>query len=525
MAVTINRDLLDHLFPANLFLDGNLKFSSISSSLRKHFPDIEVGSSLFHHFDMPGGNDWAYFQAHDGQLKILHLTSKCTNYKLAGAIVPQDGGYFLALHHVPTEKAFKENRFQISEFPPGDPRVQGLMLINLQRALIEESQDTALELAFERQRSVELLERISRIAGYMAHDFNNFLSIIKLNCDRLSRELGHDERLERLVSIIRETAARGSSITGSLMKLSHQRTDTLMPVTIDKLIEDNTAFLRTIVGSNVTLSVNLGGGEAQSIISHVQLLNCLTNLLINSRDAMPNGGDITITSQLRVAALEGTTKESPAPLREYLAIEVADTGKGMTDAVLSRAFEPLFSTKSNGTGFGLASALEFAREMGGDASLDSAPGKGARVTLYFPTVGQNIPGDALSDYNRNAGRFDREKVRILLVEDEPYALEALVEMLEAEGYEVTACETGEAALQANERGPHDVLLTDIVMPGQRGTELARLACAQQPNLTVILMSGYVPDAADIMPGWMFIRKPMDTTELLGLIKAASPIAA
>lgn len=175
MAVTINKELLDHLFPANLFVDEQLKCSAISSSLRKHFPDIEIGSPLFHFFDMPGGNDREYFEAPDGRLKIVHLTSKCTNYKLAGAIVPQDGGYFLALHHVPTEKAFKENRFQISEFPPGDPRVQGLMLINLQRALIEESQDTAIELAYERQRSVELLDRISRIAGYMAHDFNNFL--------------------------------------------------------------------------------------------------------------------------------------------------------------------------------------------------------------------------------------------------------------------------------------------------------------------------------------------------------------
>lgn len=196
----------------------------------------------------------------------------------------------------------------------------------------------------------------------------------------------------------------------------------------------------------------------------------------------------------------------------------------MTSAVLSRAFEPLFSTKSNGTGFGLASVLEFAREMGGDASVESAPGKGARVCMYFPTVGQHLSRTDVSATNFDAN-MGHEKVRILLVEDEPYALEALMEMLEGEGYEVTPCETGEAALQANERERYDVLLTDIVMPGQRGAELARLACAQQPHLSVILMSGYVPDPADIMPGWLFIRKPMDTGELLSLIKAATPIAA
>ncbi|HEX4873908.1 MAG TPA: ATP-binding protein, partial [Sphingorhabdus sp.] len=390
MSVVIERSLLDDLFPANIFLDHDVRLSSISSSIRTHFPDIELGMELFHYFDLPGGNDHGYFQSQQGELKLVHLTSKCSSYKLAGTSVPQEDGYFLALHHVPTEKAFKENRFQISEFPPGDPRVQGLMLINLQRALIEESQDTALELAFERQRSVELLGRVSRIAGYMAHDFNNFLSIIKLNCDRLTREFGDNERLERLVSIIRETAARGSSITGSLMKLSHQRTDTLMPLAINKLIEDNIAFLRTVVGSNVTLTVNLDGGEAQSVVSHVRLLNCLTNLLINSRDAMPNGGEITISTGVRMAALDGGKRDPSTPMREYFAIEVADNGKGMTEAVLSRAFEPLFSTKSNGSGFGLASALEFAREMGGDACLDSAPGKGAKVYLYFPTVSQTL---------------------------------------------------------------------------------------------------------------------------------------
>lgn len=521
MTISIKKELFDNLYPAHISLDSNLHLTGFGPSIAKHFPDLEIGSQLFDSFDLTGGSRPEYFDLGTTKSLAIHLTSKCGGYKLAGTAVPlaDESGYFLAVRHVPTEKAFKENKFQISEFAPGDPEVQGVLLINLQRAMIEESQDTALELSFERQRGLELLDRVSRIAGYMAHDFNNFLSIIKLNCDRLSRDFGDNERIERLVSIIRETAARGSSITGSLMKLSHQRTDTQMPMAVDPLVEENIAFLRTVVGSNVVLSAELKAGQTQSVISQVRFINCLTNLLINSRDAMPDGGEIVIRTDIKTLALDRRDNETGTPA-EYIVVEVADNGRGMTEAVLSRAFEPLFSTKSNGSGFGLASVLEFAREMGGDARLESAPGKGAKVSLYLPTVDQNVePVTADGNGTEKLANGD-SRGRVLLVEDEPYALEALVEMLEAEGYSVTACETGEAALRANEKAEFDVLVTDIIMPGQRGTELARLACAQQPNLKIILMSGYVPDVSDISAGWMFIRKPMDSGQLLSMIEAA-----
>lgn len=526
MTVSIKKELLDNLFPANFFLTEDLRITSCAPSFVRHFGEIEPGTPLFDRFEMTGGNDPDYFNLELTQSRAIYLTDKLRHERLAGTVIPISGGFFMAVRLVPTEAAFRDHTFEISEFPPGDPSVQGLMLINLQRAMIEESQDTALELAFERQRGMELLDRVNRIAGYMAHDFNNFLSIIKLNCDRLSREYGSDERLERLVSIIRETAARGSSITGSLMKLSHQRTDTQMPINVDQLIEENAAFLRTVVGANVALSTRLDATEAQAIISHVRLMNCITNLLINARDAMPDGGEIIISTRIEMLAIERGKAVPSLPKREYITIEVADNGRGMTEAVLSRAFEPLFSTKTNGSGFGLASALEYAREMGGDARLESKPGIGSKVFLHLPTIVSHS-GDHRDDIDKAAAADGSpSKGRILLVEDEPYALEALVEMLEAEGYQVTACETGDEALRANEKQSFDVLLTDIIMPGQRGTELARLACEQNPALKIILMSGYVPDPSDIKPGWMFVRKPMDSAQLLSMIEAAvTPLTA
>lgn len=518
MTVSIKKELLDNLFPANFFLDKELKITSCGPSFVRHFGEIAPGTALFDRFEMTGGNDRSFFDLPITQSRAIYLTDIERAERLAGTVVPIDSGYFMAVRLVPTEAAFRDHKYQISEFPPGDSTVQGLMLINLQRAMIEESQDTALELAFERQRGMELLDRVNRIAGYMAHDFNNFLSIIKLNCDRLSREYGSDERLERLVSIIRETAVRGSSITGSLMKLSHQRTDTQMPIAVDQLIEENAAFLRTVVGANVALSTRLEACDARAIISHVRLMNCLTNLLINARDAMPEGGEIVISTRIEMLAIEPGKAVPTVPKREFITIEVADNGRGMTEAVLSRAFEPLFSTKTHGNGFGLASALEYAREMGGDARLESAPGKGSKVFLYLPTItATQVERQNETD---NGAPTASSKGRILLVEDEPYALEALVEMLEAEDYHVTACETGDEALRANEHETFDVLLTDIIMPGRRGTELARLACEHNPALKIILMSGYVPDPSDISPGWMFVRKPMDSAQLLSMIEAA-----
>jgi nitrogen-specific signal transduction histidine kinase len=394
------------------------------------------------------------------------------------------------------------------------------MLVGMQRAMIEDSRSVAMELAYERQRSFDLLDRISRVAGFMAHDFNNFLSIIKLNCERLSREMELDPRVQRLVAIIRDTAIRGSDITRSLMTLSRQRSDSCVSITIDSLIRENLAFFKTVVGSKLELQIHLDAGDPAVLVSRVGILNSLVNLLINARDAMADGGAITISTGLRRALLDIPGSKAPAVMQDYVAIEVADTGAGMSHDVLSKAFEPLFSTKAHGNGIGLASVLEFAREMGGDACLDSSLGKGARIYIYLP-VSDGAAPDAASANVPIAHRHAAFGAKaVLLVEDEPYALEALSEMLEAEGLAVTACGSAAQAQAALAHGQYRVLLTDIIMPGESGANLARQACAQQPGLKVILMSGYVPDAEELQADWQFIRKPMDTQMLLEMIHAA-----
>lgn len=408
----------------------------------------------------------------------------------------------------------------MNDFGYAGPVVLSTMLISLQRAMLEESQATAIELAHERERSASLLERTDRVAGYMGHDFNNLLSIIRLNADRLLRKFGHDEKISNLAQIIRETAARGSNITQSLMKLSQQQTDTLLPIVIDDLIRENDTFLQSVVGSGISFDIDLQAATCESVISYNGLLNCIINLLINAREAMPHGGRISLSTSITHRLVTSKSDSGATEPSAFIAICVADSGSGMSEALLSRAFEPLFSSKPKGTGLGLASVRDFAVEMGGDVWLESQVGEGTTVHLHLPLANPSAEARTAHEFGQSADTPAIGTQHILLVEDEPYALEALAEMLEAEGYAVTPCASGEQAMQALEQQAYHLLLTDIVMPGQTGTEIARHANRGQPSIKTILMSGYVPDSASLEPGWMFIRKPMDSDELLRLVASA-----
>lgn len=487
--------------------------------MAEHMPDIRVGMRCTDVFDFIHTDIEQFFDNPQG-VKPIRLVSHCGRTHLFGAAVFDKTGCILAVRHVLSEESMNNGALHMNDFGYADPVVLSVMLISLQRAMLEESQATAIELAHERERSASLLERTDRVAGYMGHDFNNLLSIIRLNADRLLRKFGHDEKISNLAQIIRETAARGSNITQSLMKLSHQQTDTLLPIVIDDLIRENDTFLNSVVGSGISFDIDLQAATCESVISYNGLLNCIINLLINAREAMPHGGRISLSTSITHGLATSKSDSGDTEPSAYIAICVADSGSGMSEALLSRAFEPLFSSKPKGTGLGLASVRDFAKEMGGDVWLESQVGEGTTVHLHLPLANPSAEAQTPHEFEQSADAPAIGTRQILLVEDEPYALEALAEMLEAEGYAVTPCASGEQAMQALEQQSYHVLLTDIVMPGQTGTEIARKANLGQPSIKTILMSGYVPDSASLEPGWMFIRKPMDSDELLRLVASA-----
>lgn len=520
MLLTFSDEQICALLPAFLHIDHKLQITAMGPGIPKHLPEVRIGMALAEAFDILNYEFNQFFEAVN-DIKSVRLVSKCGKVNLFGAALIHDGGYLLAVRFAMSDQMLASGDLHLSDFGHADPVIQSTLLIALQRAMLDDAQATALELAHERKRGEELLDRTSRIAGYMAHDFNNLLSIIKLNTDRLLRSFGSDDRISNLANIIQVTAARGSDITQSLMTISQQRTDTLSPIAIDDLIRENSAFLVNVAGAGIDLIFDLQAGDRKSVISYNGFLNCIINLLINAREAMPQGGRIDLSTSISRGLIHSTSDAHALHTGEFIAIRIADNGPGLNESLLSRAFEPLFSSKPNGSGLGLASVRDFAVEMGGDVWLESQAGEGATVYLHLPVA----EGASAATMPRLTATPEQQaqvsgKKSILLVEDEPYALEALLEMLEGEGYAVTPCSTADQAMRALEQNAYHLLLSDIVMPGQNGTDIARIACAGQPSIKVILMSGYVPDSASLQPGWMFLRKPMDSGELLTLISHA-----
>lgn len=510
----IDEARLGALFPAFMQIDSDGTIVAAGPALRRHMPDIACPARLTDHFLIERDIDPGQLGdlARDGGL--LQLAARKSQVRLSGSVLVLAGGYLLAMRYLPSQFSLGADNLQMSDFGPDDPVVPGLMLVGLQKALLEESRLTAAELARERQRSVDLLQRTSQTAGFMAHDFNNFLSIIRLNADRIGP--GDAGRNRRLAGIISETAERASEITRSLMTLSRQRFESRLPLQPDSLILENLAFFRTLVGSRVRLEVDLGASGRLVETSRVALLNSILNILINARDAMPDGGTVRIATAIRQACLSPDGCDGDAGLRDYLAIVISDSGAGMPPEVLTRAFEPLFSTKPHGNGIGLASVLDFAREMGGEACIDSLPELGTSLHIYLPLAGEMaIAVQSKAPPSGEAAPSARP--RILLVEDEPYALEALTEMLEEQGFEVTGCGGVPEARAALDTGRFRLLLTDIVLAEESGLDLAAEACDRNPGIGIIVMSGYVPEGAAVRAGWHFIRKPLDGQVLNDMI--------
>lgn len=518
MRLDLSLERLEKLFPAFIVISDDYHLKAFGRSLGRQIPELRLGQLMSEHFrgvrpergtslaEMAETGDMLQVMSHDGRVR------------LSGSVLASDGDWLLALRNVPSDFTMDTHDLEISDFGHDDPVVAGLMLFALQRAMLEDAQEISVNLARERQRSMDLLERISRVSGFMAHDFNNFLSIIRLNADRIATAAKADSRIERLARIIREMTDRGSDITRSLMTLSRQRHDSRLPLQVDALLKENSAFFQSLVGGGVVLDLELAAGDRLVEASRVGLLNCVINLLLNARDAMPKGGAVEIATGVRRAPLSGMAEGETV---ECLSVRVADTGHGMPPEVLARAFEPLFSTKENGNGLGLASVFEFAREMGGDACIDSAPGEGTAVYMYIPLADARPGGEEPSGVKLDQPRGAGERPTVIVVEDEPYALEALTELLEDLELDVIPCVSAAEARAALDRVPHArLLLSDILLGADSGIDLASEACDAIAGLGVVLMSGYVPDSDKIREDWQFVRKPLDTGLLADMIARA-----
>jgi PAS domain S-box-containing protein len=351
------------------------------------------------------------------------------------------------------------------------------------------------------------LQALGELTGGVAHDFNNLMTVIRGSADLLSRPgLSEDKRARYLKAII-DTADRAATLTSHL--LAFGRRQALNPEVADLNVRLD-AFAEMIartLGGKVEVKLDLAPSLPRVEVDLAQLETALLNAAFNARDAMPDGGRLTLT-----------TRRAPGEAGEVM-VEIADTGTGMTAEVRDRAFEPFFTTKpvGEGTGLGLSQIHGFAAQAGGRAEIRSAAGEGTAIRIVLPATDQPLRGAVETT---RAAKPPRD-LRVLLVEDNEHVREFAHHLLDELGYRVLSAASGEQALEVLASEPVDVLFTDVVMPGISGLELARLARQDQPSLPVLLASGYSEEIVGSAGSeFEIVRKPYD----VNLLEAALGMA-
>jgi len=367
------------------------------------------------------------------------------------------------------------------------------------------------------------LEVIGQLAGGIAHDFNNILGVI-INYARFAAGgVPQDSAAHADIEEIRRAAERGVSLVRQLMILARRETGQETVFSLNELITGLDGFLRSTIGEHIRVERRLEPAIWPILEDPARVEQVLVNLAVNARDAMPEGGTLTFETE-NVNLTEADTLAEPAvePGR-FVRLLVSDTGVGMDSEVAARAFEPMFTTKSSGegTGLGLATVYTIVSQSGGMISLASEPGAGTSIEIHLPATEQGPARATKPTRAAPAGRGEA----ILIAEDDPAVRRVAERILSSAGYAVTSAGGGPEALELLDDGEYDVdlLLSDIVMPGMRGDDLARRAVAMRPGLHVLFMSGYSdqgpPDDLGPTSGsTSFIDKPFDAGTLLERIR-------
>jgi PAS domain S-box-containing protein len=341
------------------------------------------------------------------------------------------------------------------------------------------------------------MEAVGRLAGGVAHDFNNLLTVILAECESVQRVEGQaPPSTIASVEEIRKSAERAALLTRQLLTFSRQQMIELDTVSVNDIVTDMEKMLRRIIGEDIALSVRLHKGPTHVSADRGQLDQVILNLAINARDAMTDGGSLTIeTSTMRITADSENTHDLETG--DYVVMSVSDTGTGMSDEVKAHLFEPFFTTKERGkgTGLGLATSYGIVQQFEGQISVYSEPGLGTTMRVYLPRVVMDTPQRAAIAIKEAHARMPSGTETILLVEDEPPVRRVVVRMLENCGYRVYQAGDGEEAVRFLENNTNqiDLLLTDVVLPRMGGRALAERAAQLRPGIRVLFSSGYSDD--------------------------------
>ncbi|MBZ5720985.1 MAG: PAS domain S-box protein [Acidobacteriia bacterium] len=361
-------------------------------------------------------------------------------------------------------------------------------------------------------RQAQKMEAVGRLAGGVAHDFNNLLMVINGYTEVLLEQTDASHPFRQKIEAIQQAADRATTLTRQLLAFSRKQFLELKLVDVNAIVSDMERLLRPLIGENIELIAKLAMNLSRTRADAGQIEQVIMNLVVNSKDAMPNGGKIII--QTANVSLDDDLRREYSYIRPgpYVMLSISDTGVGMDKETQSRIFEPFFTTKEKGkgTGLGLSTAYGIIKQSGGYVFVHSELGRGTTFRIYLPQADE--PAEPLSHVRASQAASGGSET-VLLVEDEESVRQLVRETLEAKGYKVLEAEQGHSALEiaAAHQGSIDMLITDVVMPGMSGRELAQRLSGSHPRTKVLYVSGYTEDAivhqGVLDPGTAFLQKP------------------
>lgn len=373
-------------------------------------------------------------------------------------------------------------------------------------------------------RQAQKMEAVGQLTGGIAHDFNNMLAVVLSGLSLLQRRLEKgDTDVDKYITAAREAANRAAGLTQRLLAFSRQQSLSPQALNANKMVSEMSELLRRTLGETIHLETVLAGGLWQVHADANQLENAVVNLAVNARDAMPEGGRLTIeTANCHLD--DAYAAEHAIPAGQYVMVAVTDTGCGMPPDVVAKAFDPFFTTKGvgKGTGLGLSQVFGFVKQTGGHVKIYSELGQGTSVKIYLPRFygPAELPQRSISS---NTSLGSNSEV-VLIVEDDDQVRELTVEMLLDLGYGVIEARDGVDALRTLDLHPEICLLfTDVVLPGMNGRQLAEEASKKRPGLKVLFTTGYTRNAivhsGMLDPGVNLLPKPASRDQMAAKIRS------
>ncbi len=400
-----------------------------------------------------------------------------------------------------------------------DGNVSAMMAILADITEVKQA-EVALRRSEELLRQSQKMEAVGRLAGGVAHDFNNLLSVITGYTELILLKLDGKNTIRREIEEIHKAGERATSLTGQLLAFSRRQVLKPKPLKLPEVIENIGNMIRRLIGDNIEFSIETSTDPWTVLADPSQVEQILLNLAVNARDAMPRGGKLVISTGNLALGAALVDRELVIPAGDYATFTVTDSGFGMEDTILSRVFEPFFTTKElgKGTGLGLAMVYGIVKQSKGYIRVQSTLEVGTSITVFLPKVFCESTETESESRSPESGKLTGRET-VLLVEDEDTVRKLVIEILNSFGYKILEASNGEKALSISRshRGNIDLLITDLVMPGMGGIELAKRFRDFRPGVPILFVSGYADDSVahleNMTDRYYFLHKPIMPSNL------------